>query len=112
MHPGAARSPRASRLAWRYPVRPPRLLLPAVGPPHRGRKLYALSEDHHNPQHHHEREHEDIKDTVPATEAPLTGVPEPEEWLLIGLAVAMLLWYANRQRLAGSFVKGRSSKLN
>lgn len=47
-----------------------------------------------------EREYEPIQNTVPATQMPLTGVPEPEEWLLIGLAVAMLLWYANQQRLA------------
>jgi hypothetical protein len=47
-----------------------------------------------------EREYEPIQNTVPATQMPLTGVPEPEEWLLIGLAVAMLLWYANQQRMA------------
>jgi putative PEP-CTERM system integral membrane protein len=29
----------------------------------------------------------------------VTGVPEPEEWLLIALAVAMLAWYARRKGL-------------
>jgi putative PEP-CTERM system integral membrane protein len=47
-----------------------------------------------------EREYEPIQNTTPTTQMPLTGVPEPEEWLLIGLAVAMLLWYANQRRLA------------
>jgi putative PEP-CTERM system integral membrane protein len=56
----------------------------------------------------YEREFEEITDTVPATQSPLTGVPEPEEWLLIGLAVAMLLWYANRHRLARNYVKNQS----
>jgi putative PEP-CTERM system integral membrane protein len=56
----------------------------------------------------YEREYEEIKDTVPATQSPLTGVPEPEEWLLIGLAIAILLWYANRQRLIQSYVGDRS----
>jgi putative PEP-CTERM system integral membrane protein len=56
----------------------------------------------------YEREYEEIKDTVPATQSPLTGVPEPEEWLLISLAVAMLLWYANRQRLARIYIRDRS----
>ena len=47
-----------------------------------------------------EREYEPIQNTAPATQMPLTGVPEPEEWLLIGLAAAMLLYYANQRRLA------------
>lgn len=53
----------------------------------------------------YDREYEEIKDTVPATQTPLTGVPEPEEWLLIGLAVALLIWYTNRQRFARSYAK-------
>ena len=48
----------------------------------------------------YQREVESLADTTPSTPLPLTGVPEPQEWLLIGLAVAMLLWYAARQRLA------------
>jgi putative PEP-CTERM system integral membrane protein len=47
-----------------------------------------------------QREFEDLTDTVPSTPRPLTGVPEPHEWLLIGLAVVMLLWVASRQRVA------------
>jgi putative PEP-CTERM system integral membrane protein len=47
----------------------------------------------------YDREYEDIKNTVPSTPTPLTGVPEPEEWLLIGLAVALLLWYAAKRGL-------------
>jgi putative PEP-CTERM system integral membrane protein len=47
-----------------------------------------------------QREQEALKDTIPATQTPLTGVPEPEEWLLIGLALALLIWYAYRQRYA------------
>jgi putative PEP-CTERM system integral membrane protein len=47
----------------------------------------------------YEREHEDIKNTVPSTPTPLTGVPEPQEWLLIGLAGGILLWYAAKRGL-------------
>jgi hypothetical protein len=41
-----------------------------------------------------------VSDTTPATEMPLSGVPEPEEWLLIDLAVLILGMYAYRKRLA------------
>ena len=51
-----------------------------------------------------EREFEDVGETDPML---VTGVPEPEEWLLMGLAAAMLGWYvyssrkkAPRRRLA------------
>jgi putative PEP-CTERM system integral membrane protein len=37
-----------------------------------------------------EREFEDVGETAPID---VTGVPEPEEWLLLALAVAMLGWY-------------------
>ena len=47
-----------------------------------------------------EREFEELKDTTPATQTPLTGVPEPEEWLLLSLVAALLIWYASRKRLA------------
>jgi putative PEP-CTERM system integral membrane protein len=47
-----------------------------------------------------QREFEELGDTTPATPTPLTGVPEPHEWLLIGLAIAMLIWYASRERWA------------
>ncbi len=42
-----------------------------------------------------EREHEQIGETNPIN---VTGVPEPEEWLLIGLATAMLAWAWHRNR--------------
>lgn len=45
------------------------------------------------------REYEDIKNTVPSTPTPLNGVPEPQEWLLMGLAGAILLWYAAKRGL-------------
>ena len=44
-----------------------------------------------------EREVEEVGDTVP--QAAVTGVPEPHEWLLIALAVAMLAGYAYKTRM-------------
>jgi hypothetical protein len=44
-----------------------------------------------------EREVEEVGDTVP--QAAVTGVPEPHEWLLLGLAAAMLIGYAYKTRL-------------
>jgi putative PEP-CTERM system integral membrane protein len=46
-----------------------------------------------------EREFETLTDTTPSTPLPLAGVPEPHEWLLIGTAVAMLVWYVSKNRL-------------
>ncbi len=46
----------------------------------------------------YDRDYEELKDTTPATQTPLTGVPEPHEWLLIGLAALMLVWYASQRR--------------
>jgi putative PEP-CTERM system integral membrane protein len=48
----------------------------------------------------YDREVEAVGDTAPPVETPLSGVPEPEEWLLLSLAAAMLAWYAYRRRLA------------
>ena len=45
------------------------------------------------------REHEDVGETVPEP-LNVTGVPEPEEWLLIGLALLLLAW-TFRDRLQG-----------
>jgi len=45
-----------------------------------------------------QREVEQVGETVPASPFAATGVPEPEEWLLIIVAAAMLLWYARTQR--------------
>ncbi|MEM7134488.1 MAG: TIGR02921 family PEP-CTERM protein [Chloroflexota bacterium] len=52
-----------------------------------------------------DREFEDVGET-PTVGPQLTGVPEPEEWLLIIIAVAMLGWYAyqSREKLLGRFV--------
>ena len=46
------------------------------------------------------REQEAIGETTPSTTARLTGVPEPEEWLLLGLAAVLLAWYVLRPRFA------------
>ncbi len=43
-----------------------------------------------------QREHEDVGDTQP--ENLITGVPEPEEWLLLGIITAMLGWYVYNRR--------------
>ena len=39
-----------------------------------------------------DREHEAIGETTPPSPLDVTGVPEPEEWLLIGLGVLILVW--------------------
>jgi putative PEP-CTERM system integral membrane protein len=59
------------------------------------RRLDALEEG----DDRFEREFEDVGETEQIT---VTGVPEPEEWLLIGLAAAMLGWfiYTSRQGAA------------
>jgi putative PEP-CTERM system integral membrane protein len=41
------------------------------------------------------REHEDVGETVP--NMGVTAVPEPEEWLLLGVAAAMLILYARKR---------------
>jgi putative PEP-CTERM system integral membrane protein len=43
------------------------------------------------------REHEDVGETVPAP-LNITGVPEPEEWLLLALVVLMLGWLLRDRR--------------
>jgi putative PEP-CTERM system integral membrane protein len=45
-----------------------------------------------------EREVEEMGETVPSP-MEVTGVPEPHEWLLIGLSVAILGWYAWHKRM-------------
>jgi putative PEP-CTERM system integral membrane protein len=47
----------------------------------------------------YQREYEDIKNTVPSTPTPLTGVPEPQEWLLMSLAGVLLVWYTAKRGL-------------
>ncbi len=46
-----------------------------------------------------QREYEEIGETAPQNAFSVTGVPEPEEWLLIALAAAMLIWYARKTQL-------------
>lgn len=45
-----------------------------------------------------EREYEDVGETAELPAFSVTGVPEPEEWLLIGLAAGMLVWYLYTRR--------------
>ena len=44
-----------------------------------------------------DREFEEIGETT-LDPVPITGVPEPEEWLLIGLGVVMLIWAVREKR--------------
>ncbi|HSF83811.1 MAG TPA: TIGR02921 family PEP-CTERM protein [Anaerolineales bacterium] len=48
----------------------------------------------------YQREVEAIGDTTPAIQTPLTGVPEPHEWLLLILAAGMLAYYSYTRRSA------------
>lgn len=45
-----------------------------------------------------QREVEALGETTPAVPGPLTGVPEPHEWLLLILAAGMLAYYAYTRR--------------
>jgi putative PEP-CTERM system integral membrane protein len=47
-----------------------------------------------------EREHEDVGETMPKNALGVTGVPEPEEWLLLALAAALLVWFVRKSKLA------------
>jgi putative PEP-CTERM system integral membrane protein len=44
------------------------------------------------------REYEQVGETEPLSPFAVTGVPEPEEWLLMALAAGMLLWYIRKSR--------------
>jgi putative PEP-CTERM system integral membrane protein len=46
----------------------------------------------------YQREVEELGDTTPSAPLPLAGVPEPHEWLLIGLATALLIYLAVKKR--------------
>jgi putative PEP-CTERM system integral membrane protein len=50
-----------------------------------------------------QREHEVVGETISQNPFSVTGVPEPEEWLLLVLAAAMLIWYA-RTRVGGALI--------
>lgn len=45
-----------------------------------------------------QREYEEVGETTPQSPFSVTGVPEPEEWLLLALAAAMLIWYVYTMR--------------
>ncbi len=46
----------------------------------------------------YQREVESLGDTTPSAPTPLTGVPEPHEWLLMGLAAGMLIYLIYTKR--------------
>ena len=50
----------------------------------------------------YQREVETLSDTTPRSPLPLSGVPEPHEWLLLGLAAALLIYigYTKGTRLS------------
>jgi hypothetical protein len=48
------------------------------------------------------RETEEVGETTPQSPFSVTGVPEPEEWLLLALAAAMLIWYVRAK--VGSYL--------
>jgi putative PEP-CTERM system integral membrane protein len=48
----------------------------------------------------YEREVEALGKTTPSTTTPLVGVPEPHEWLLLGIATIMLVWFIYRRQPA------------
>lgn len=50
-----------------------------------------------------EREVEQVGDTLPENAFALTGVPEPEEWLLLALVAAMVVWYLRSTRRAEGY---------
>jgi putative PEP-CTERM system integral membrane protein len=45
-----------------------------------------------------DREYENVGETEQLSPMSVTGVPEPEEWLLMGLAAGMLVWYIYTRR--------------
>jgi putative PEP-CTERM system integral membrane protein len=47
-----------------------------------------------------QRETEEVGETTPQSPFSVTGVPEPEEWLLLALAAAVLIWYT-RTKVSG-----------
>jgi putative PEP-CTERM system integral membrane protein len=47
-----------------------------------------------------QREVEEVGETTPQSPFSVTGVPEPEEWLLLALAAAVLIWYT-RTKVSG-----------
>ena len=54
----------------------------------------------------YQREVEDMGDTTPGSPVPLTGVPEPQEWLLLAIIAALLLYMGYQRREAQRMVGG------
>jgi putative PEP-CTERM system integral membrane protein len=46
------------------------------------------------------REIEEVGETAPQNPFSVTGVPEPEEWLLLVLVAAMIIWYMRTRRVS------------
>lgn len=46
----------------------------------------------------YQREVEELRETTPGAPVPLAGVPEPHEWLLLGLVVALLVYLGLTKR--------------
>jgi putative PEP-CTERM system integral membrane protein len=46
------------------------------------------------------REVEEVGETTPQSPFSVTGVPEPEEWLLLALGAAMLIWFVRTRRMS------------
>jgi putative PEP-CTERM system integral membrane protein len=46
------------------------------------------------------REVEEVGETTPQSPFSVTGVPEPEEWLLLALVAAMLIWFVRTRRMS------------
>lgn len=46
----------------------------------------------------YQREVEELRETTPGSPVPLAGVPEPHEWLLLGLVVALLVYLGLTKR--------------
>ena len=61
----------------------------------------------------YDREVEAIGETSPGSPIPLAGVPEPHEWLLLGLVAAMLLYlaYMKRSELKFALSEARPRRL-
>ncbi len=55
-----------------------------------------------------QREYEEVGDTAPENPFDVTGVPEPEEWLLLALAAAMLGWYLYTSRRKPPYFQGNN----
>jgi hypothetical protein len=55
-----------------------------------------------------QREYEEVGDTAEENPFDVTAVPEPEEWLLLALAAAMLGWYLYTSRRKLPYFQGNN----